>query len=61
MSMSTAVPLWINDVLANYANDEKCKELETQLRVNPAAVPHFTLTNGIIRYKTEYMWAPHLA
>jgi hypothetical protein len=53
MSISTAVPLWINDILSSYAQDEKCKELETQLRVNPASVPNFTLNNGIIRYKTR--------
>lgn len=53
MSISTAVPLWINDILSSYALDEKCKELETQLKVNPASVPNFTLKNGIIRYMTR--------
>jgi hypothetical protein len=29
MSISTTVPLWINDVLSSYAQDEKCREIET--------------------------------
>jgi hypothetical protein len=53
MSITIVIPLWINDVLSNYDQDTKCKELEEKLRVNPAAVPNFTLTNGILRYKTE--------
>jgi hypothetical protein len=53
MPISTTVPLWINDVLSSYAQDEKCREIETQLRINPAAVPNITLKNGIIRYKTR--------
>jgi hypothetical protein len=51
MLVSIAVPLWINDVLATYTTDEKCKHLEEQLRINAAAIPNFTLTNGIPKYK----------
>jgi hypothetical protein len=53
VSISTVVPLWIKDVLSSYTQDEKCRELEAQLRINPAAVPTFTLSNGILRYKTR--------
>jgi hypothetical protein len=53
MSISIAVPLWMNHVLSSYAQDEKCKELEAQLRINPSAVPNFTLKNVILRYKTR--------
>jgi hypothetical protein len=48
MSITTVVPLWINDVLFSYDQDAKCKELEEQLRVNLTAVHNFTLTNGIL-------------
>jgi hypothetical protein len=47
------VPLWMNHVLSSYAQDEKCKELEAQLRINPSTVPNFTLKNVILRYKTR--------
>jgi hypothetical protein len=52
-SISTVVPLWITDVLTSYEGDPKCKELEEQLRLHPAAISNFTLTNGILRYKTR--------
>jgi hypothetical protein len=51
MSTSQALPLWINDVIASYAQDEKCQALEEKLRINHAAVPNFTINNGILRYK----------
>jgi hypothetical protein len=53
LPMSAAVPLWITNVLSSYANDPKCKELEEQLRVKQDAIPNFTLTNGIIKYKNR--------
>jgi hypothetical protein len=53
MSISIVVPLWINDVLATYTTYEKCKQFEEQLRINAIAVPNFTLTNGILRYKKK--------
>jgi hypothetical protein len=49
--ISTAVPLWVNDVQASYVDDPKCKELEQQLHVKSDGVTHYTLTNGLIRYK----------
>jgi hypothetical protein len=51
MAISSAVPLWITEVLDSYASNNKCKELEEQLRVATSAVPNFTMVNGIIRYK----------
>jgi hypothetical protein len=53
MSISTAVSLWINDVLSSYIDDPKCKEVQEQLRINPASAPNFSLSNDIIRYKNR--------
>jgi hypothetical protein len=53
MSVSIAMPLWIIDVLTSYTEDGKCKELEEQLRINATAIPNFTLTNDILRYKKK--------
>jgi hypothetical protein len=50
-AISTTVPLWVNDVQASYVDDPKFKELEQQLHVKPDSVTHYTLTNGLIRYK----------
>jgi hypothetical protein len=50
-ALSTAVPLWINDVQASYVADPKCKEIEDHLHIKPDSMPNFTMTNGIIRYK----------
>jgi hypothetical protein len=49
MVVSTTVPLWINEVLDSYIEDNKYKELEEQLGIFPSVVPNFTLINGIIR------------
>jgi hypothetical protein len=59
MSISTAVPLWIKDVLSSYIDDPKCKEVQEQLRINPASGPIFSLSNGIIRYKNRSGWKQH--
>jgi hypothetical protein len=51
MPISSAEPLWINEVLDSYVDDTKCKELKEQLKISLTAVPNFTLHNGILRYK----------
>jgi hypothetical protein len=35
LAISTALPLWIQEVLDNYSSDAKCKELEEQLIITP--------------------------
>jgi hypothetical protein len=51
LAISTALPLWIQEVLDNYSSDAKCKELEEQLIITPSASPNFTLVNGILKHK----------
>jgi hypothetical protein len=50
-AISTVLPLWVNDVQTSYTGDSKCKELEEQLHIQADSVPHFSMTNGMIRYK----------
>jgi hypothetical protein len=50
-ALSTAVPLWVNDVQASYPDDTKCKELEEQVHVKNDSVPNFSWTNSLLRYK----------
>jgi hypothetical protein len=40
-------------VLSSYIDDPKCKEVQEQLRINPASAPNFSLSNDIIRYKNR--------
>jgi hypothetical protein len=45
MALTTAIPLWVNEVLDSYIEDAKCKELEQQLRI--IVVPSFSIANGL--------------
>jgi hypothetical protein len=51
--LSAPVPQWLLLVQASYDADDKAKELLTQLALDANAVPHFTLKNGILRYKSS--------
>ena len=48
---SAALPVWVTEVTKSYATDSKCQELMQQLTVSPNAIPNFTYTRGILRYK----------
>lgn len=50
-AVSTAQPLWLQEVLNSYTVDDKAQELLTKLAVSPSAEPDFTLTQGLLRYK----------
>lgn len=48
----TAVqPQWLADIQQGYDSDRKAKELLAQLALSPLSLPHYSLENGIIRYK----------
>jgi hypothetical protein len=51
MAISMVVPAWIEQVTSTYDQDEKCKELITKLSIDNASVQHYSLQNGILRYK----------
>ena len=52
-AISTAQPVWLQEVLNSYAVDSEAKELLQQLAITPNVVPDFSLINGIIRYKCK--------
>jgi hypothetical protein len=54
-ALSTVVPQWLLDVQASYAHDAEAQSLLSHLSVDPAAVPHFTLNAGLLRYK-DRIW-----
>lgn len=51
--VSTTKPAWIMEVTDTYKNDNKCKDLLTQVSVDPTALPNYTLQNGILRFKNR--------
>lgn len=52
-AISTPQPMWLEDVLASYSHDASVQTLMTKLTLDPQSVPHFTLNNGILKYKNR--------
>jgi transposase InsO family protein len=53
MAISTVVPQWCSAVVAGYSSDPQAQTYIAQLSVAPDAVPHFSLQNGLLRYKNR--------
>jgi hypothetical protein len=49
--MSACSPKWIAEVVASYELDVNASTMINKLLKNPAAVPHFTFADGLLRYK----------
>ena len=58
MAVSSSSPQWLSDVASSYSASPLAQEILSQLTVNPAALPHYSLSNGVIRYKGR-MWLGH--
>jgi hypothetical protein len=50
-SLSTVIPHWIQQVQDSYSSDKFAHELLTKLSLGSAVVPHYTLKDGLLRYK----------
>lgn len=44
-------PQWYQDILDSYANDVVVTDLIQHLQADPNCKPHYTLVNGVLRYK----------
>jgi hypothetical protein len=53
--ISEAKPQWLSSVQANYESDPIAQVMLTKLSLASDAFPHFTLKNGILRYKSR-LW-----
>jgi hypothetical protein len=53
MFSSAAIPVWMTEVVKSYSEDVKCKELIEQLAMAPTALPNFTFSKGLLRYKQK--------
>lgn len=49
LAISTVVPTWLNQVV----QDTNCADMITKLSIDSQAIPNFTLSNGLLRYKEK--------
>ena len=50
MAITEAIPVWIDEVVKSYEDDARCIELIGKLSIDPTAVTHFSLQNGILMH-----------
>jgi hypothetical protein len=53
MAISTYTLVWLQSVQEGYQQDPKAHQMLIALLVKPDAIPHFTLVEGILRYKNK--------
>ena len=53
MAISTCTLQWLEEVVNSYAKDPVAADLITKLSLHPAAVPNYTLSAGVLRYKNR--------
>lgn len=51
-AISVVQPTWLEFVVASYSQDAHAQSVVTKLSLDPNAVHHFTLSDGILRYKS---------
>ena len=56
--MSVCRPTWITEVMNGYFQDEHAQKLLTELAVDPSQNHHYSLQDGLIRYKGR-LWIGH--
>jgi hypothetical protein len=52
-AISASTPLWLDKVQEGYDMDPKAQQIILALVVDPQAVPDFTLSSGILRFKNR--------
>lgn len=50
-AVSTVQPTWLTAVQASYVEDDFAQSTLQKLALDPKAVEHYTLSNGILRYQ----------
>lgn len=51
LDVSSCTPVWLQEVVEGYVQDAYSTQLISELLIDPAAKPHFSLKNGLLRYK----------
>jgi hypothetical protein len=57
-AISTVQPAWVAAVIASYTIDDHAQQILQKLAVDSGAVAHFTLVQGVLRYKNR-IWVGH--
>jgi len=52
-AISSGTPQWILDVVDGYNQDSSSLDLLAKLAIDPSAVPHFTFSTNVLRYKNR--------
>jgi hypothetical protein len=52
-AISVVTPQWCEDIVKGYQEDPQTVVLLTKVAANAAVVPHFTLENGLLKYKNR--------
>lgn len=52
-ALSVVTPSWCSELRDGYNSDAQATILLTKLATNPSAVPHFSLVDGLLRYKDK--------
>jgi hypothetical protein len=50
-AISSCQPKWLTDTKGSYDKDPSILEMIQKLTIDPSAIPHFTLVDGVLRYK----------
>jgi hypothetical protein len=53
LALSFVTPIWLEKVQEGYNEDVKAKQIIAALAVSPQSIPHFNLSNGLLRYKSR--------
>jgi len=53
MALSYVIPVWIEQVTSSYEQDQCCLDMIQKLSIDPAAIPNYTLSNGLLRCKNK--------
>ena len=58
LAVSSSLPQWLSDIANSYSDSPLAQEILSKLAFNPDALPHYSLSNGVIRY-TGRIWLGH--
>jgi hypothetical protein len=58
LAVSSSSPQWLSDIANSYSDSSLAQEILSKLAVNTDALPHYSLSNGVICYKGR-IWLGH--
>jgi transposase InsO family protein len=58
LALSSSSPQWLSEVVASYTDSPQAQELLSKLATHPVGFSHYSLQNGVVRYK-DRIWLGH--